>query len=130
MRNNYSSINVSSGHHRSMTITEQSTPPRLISSTLDDIITLDDAQLEQLLREHRRPNGTIVITTNGGEDLTQEQQKHLGQECHPGPWGTNAELRALIWHRERYRALSRPTRQSPTSVSSMTAAARYTPLAS
>lgn len=46
---------------------------------MDDITTLSDAQLAQLMEKHRRPNGDFELPADGWDKLTNEDRSHLAQ---------------------------------------------------
>ena len=47
--------------------------------SMDDITTLSDAQLAQLMEEHRRPNGNFELPVDGWDKLTKEERNHLAE---------------------------------------------------
>lgn len=47
--------------------------------SMDDITTLSDAQLAQLMEKHRRPNGDFELPADGWDKLTNEDRSHLAQ---------------------------------------------------
>ncbi|PHH90253.1 hypothetical protein CDD83_4161 [Cordyceps sp. RAO-2017] len=55
------------------------TCPQSATATLsiDDITTLNDAQLVQLLEEHRRPNGNFELPVDGWDKLAKKERNHL-----------------------------------------------------